>query len=62
VGLSDRLAAQITDLKGEIDRLDARYAADKATLQAKLQALKNLKQSWSQQLDDLCNQAGVDLT
>lgn len=61
MALSDRLAAQIADVKGQIDRLDQRYADEKAKLQAKLLALRNLKQTWTAQLDTLCDSAGVDL-
>lgn len=60
MALSDRLARDIADLKSQIDQLDAKHDAAKLLLQAKLQALRDLKQSWSGQLDALCNSAGVD--
>lgn len=58
MALSDRLARQIADVNAQIDALDAKFTAEKAALVAKRQALKNLKQSWTVQLDALLDAVG----
>lgn len=64
MALSDRLQRQIADLQTKRDTLDANYQAERAKIVSKIQALKNLKQSWNAELDsllDAAGQSGVDL-
>lgn len=61
MAFSDSIKARIQDLKDRIDRLDADYAVKKAELQARLQALKDLKAVFNQAQSDALDKSGVEL-
>lgn len=59
---SDRIAREIADVKARIEGVETRYVADRAKLDARLQALKTLKGAITKDLDGLLEAAGLEFT